>query len=124
MDLTSLFHLLIAFGALQALFLAIILGTRKRELSAKLFATFLFIEGFTLVERLVAETGLMSDIPHILGISYPFEFHQIAYPVSACSCHNANTFPTEAHPFMAFGTLLVDVIDECALLSDDGDAKN
>ncbi len=74
MNLTLLFHLLIAFGALQALFLAIILGVRKKELAAKLFATFLFIEGFTLVERLVAETGLMSDIPHILGISYPLNF--------------------------------------------------
>lgn len=74
MKLTSLFHLLIAFGALQALFLAVILGTRKKEVAARLFATFLFIEGFTLVERLVAETGLISDLPHLLGISYPLNF--------------------------------------------------
>lgn len=74
MDLTLIFHILIAFGALQALFLAIILGVRKQDLSARLFATFLFIEGFTLVERLIAETGLMVDMPHVLGISYPLNF--------------------------------------------------
>ncbi len=74
MDLTLLFHLLIAFGALQALFLAIILGLRKKDLPSKLFASFLFIEGFTLVERLIAESGLMSEMPHILGISYPLNF--------------------------------------------------
>lgn len=67
-------HILIAFGALQAVFLAVIIGIRKQGWSAKLFATFLFVEGFTLIERLVAEAGLMSDIPHILGISYPLNF--------------------------------------------------
>lgn len=74
MTLTLIFHVLIAFGALQALFLAIILGVRNKEWSARLFASFLFIEGFTLIERLVAETDLMSDIPHILGISHPLNF--------------------------------------------------
>ncbi|MDW3194648.1 MAG: helix-turn-helix domain-containing protein [Cytophagales bacterium] len=74
MELTLLFHLLIAFGALQALFLALILGTRKQEKATRLFALFLFIEGFTLIERLVAETGLMANLPHLLGISYPLNF--------------------------------------------------
>lgn len=74
MNLSSLFHILIGFGALQALFLAIILGVRKRDLPSGLFAAFLFIEGFTLVERLLAETNLMVDFPHILGISYPLNF--------------------------------------------------
>lgn len=69
-----MFHLLIAFGALQALFLSIILASGRGNLSTRLFAFFLTIEGFTLIERLLAETNLMAQFPHVLGISYPISF--------------------------------------------------
>ena len=66
---------LIAFGAFQALFISIIfLLDRQRSLTKKLFASFLIIEGFTLLERLLAETGLIEMVPHIIGISYPISF--------------------------------------------------
>ncbi|MEM9328191.1 MAG: helix-turn-helix domain-containing protein [Bacteroidota bacterium] len=74
MNASSVFHLIITFGALQALFLASILLLQKSGLTKRLFATFLFIEGFTLVERLLAETGLMEHLPHVLGLSYPLNF--------------------------------------------------
>ncbi len=74
MDVNLLVHVLIAFGALQAFFLAVILIVNGRQISTRLFAFFLVIEGFTLIERLLAETGMMNVIPHLLGISYPISF--------------------------------------------------
>ncbi len=74
MDLSFIFHILIVFGALQALFLAMVLASKQRNLSSVLFAVFLAIEGFTLIERLLAETNLMSQFPHLLGISHPINF--------------------------------------------------
>lgn len=71
----ALFHVLIAFGAFQALFLAIVFVVNaKGNLVKKLFALFLFIEGFTLVERVLVESNMIESIPHILGISYPLSF--------------------------------------------------
>ncbi len=71
----AIFHVLIAFGAFQALFLALIFLTHSKEnLPKKLFALFLLIEGFTLVERVLVESGMITNVPHLLGISYPINF--------------------------------------------------
>lgn len=70
-----IFNILIAFGAFQALFLAtVFLMQPKKTLAKKFFALFLIIEGFTLMERLLFETNLIADVPHLLGISYPINF--------------------------------------------------
>jgi len=74
MDFSTIFHILIAFGALQALFLSFILISQGKKPDYRLFASFLLIEGVTLIERLLAETNLMTDFPHVLGISYPLSF--------------------------------------------------
>lgn len=67
--------MLIAFGACQAIFLAIIFFTRnKGGLPSRFLALFLTIEGITLVERLLAETNLIESVPHLLGLSYPINF--------------------------------------------------
>ncbi len=68
-------HILIAFGAFQALFIAAaFLVTGKSSLPKKCFAIFLLVEGITLIERVLVETDLIQDVPHILGISYPLSF--------------------------------------------------
>lgn len=70
-----IFNILIAFGAFQALFLAIVfLLQPKKTLPKKFFAFFLIIEGITLIERLLFETNLIEQVPHFLGISYPINF--------------------------------------------------
>ncbi|MBV6645543.1 MAG: AraC family transcriptional regulator [Cyclobacteriaceae bacterium] len=70
----NIFNLLVAFGAFQALFLAAVTLIKTKSLPKILFSFFLIIEGFTFVERLLAETNLMVQFPHILGISYPLNF--------------------------------------------------
>lgn len=71
----AIFHVLIAFGAFQAFFLAaIFLLKGKGDLPKTLFALFLIIEGFTLVERVLVESNMIGDVPHLLGISYPISF--------------------------------------------------
>ncbi len=75
LDSNLVFHVLIAFGAFQALFMAsIILLQGPKHLAKHLFAGFLLIEGVTLVERLLADTGLIESVPHLLGVSYPLSF--------------------------------------------------
>ena len=74
MESPLIFHVLIAFGALQALFLAIVLLIKRKDLPQILFSSFLLIEGITLIERLSAETDLMQQFPHFLGVSYPINF--------------------------------------------------
>lgn len=75
MNLSLLVYLLIAFGAFQALFLSLIFLTKKpRNQVKKLFSALLIIEGVTLVERVLAETDLVSITPHLLGVSYPLSF--------------------------------------------------
>ncbi|GAB5527703.1 MAG: hypothetical protein Roseis2KO_55750 [Roseivirga sp.] len=70
-----IFNILIAFGAFQALFLAtVFLLQPKKTLPKKFFAFFLIIEGITLIERLLFETNLITEVPHLLGISYPINF--------------------------------------------------
>lgn len=68
-------QVLIAFGAFQAFFLAFILfATRQAQRYQKLFGLFLFIEGFTLAERVLVDTGFVESLPHIIGISYVINF--------------------------------------------------
>ena len=75
LDSITLFHILISFGAFQAIFLAVIFLSRaKVYLAKRFFAFFLIIEGVTLIERVMAETGIMQQFPHLLGISYPISF--------------------------------------------------
>lgn len=75
LDSNLVFHVLIAFGAFQALFMAsIILLQGPKRLAKQLFTGFLLIEGITLVERLLADTGLVESVPHLLGVSYPLSF--------------------------------------------------
>ncbi len=69
-----IFDLLIAFGAFQAFFIAVIILAQGSTLPRKFFALFLVIEGITLVERLLVETDLIASAPHILGVSYPLSF--------------------------------------------------
>ena len=74
-DAPIFFNLLIAFGAFQAIFISIVfLADRQAILAKKLFALFLIIEGITLVERMLVETDLIHNFPHILGVSYPMNF--------------------------------------------------
>ncbi|MEX0288492.1 MAG: helix-turn-helix domain-containing protein [Flavobacteriaceae bacterium] len=75
MTTTSLIiNILIAYSACQAFFIALILLKSDRTLFKKLFAALLFIEGFTLFERLLVETELINAIPHVLGVSHPISF--------------------------------------------------
>ncbi|MCE7992994.1 MAG: AraC family transcriptional regulator [Roseivirga sp.] len=68
-------NILIAFGAFQAIFLAtVFLLQPKKTLPKKFFAFFLIIEGITLIERLLFETNLIENTPHLLGISTPLNF--------------------------------------------------
>lgn len=74
-ELSFILQTLIAFGAFQAIFLSFIFITRKKGgLADKFLSLFLAIEGFTLIERLLAETQLIEAIPHLLGFSYPINF--------------------------------------------------
>ncbi len=67
--------ILIVYGALQAIFIAIILlKANTRSLFKTLFAILLLVEGITLVERLLFETELIRSVPHLLGISHPLSF--------------------------------------------------
>ncbi|MEM9078214.1 MAG: helix-turn-helix domain-containing protein [Bacteroidota bacterium] len=71
----SILNILIAYGALQAIFIAVVLlKTSNRSIFKKLFAFLLIVEGVTLIERLLVETELIHSMPHILGISYPLSF--------------------------------------------------
>ncbi|MDT7833301.1 helix-turn-helix domain-containing protein [Flavobacteriaceae bacterium S356] len=67
-------NILIAYGTCQAFFIAFVLLKSDRTLFKKLFATLLIIEGIILFERLFVETGLINDMPHILGIGHPISF--------------------------------------------------
>ncbi len=74
-NVIPIFQLLIAFGAFQAFFIALILLFKApAKLYYRLFAVFLLIEGVTLVERVLAETGYIELIPHLVGVSYPINF--------------------------------------------------
>ena len=74
MDSAFFFHILIVFGALQGIFLSIVIFIGKRSLSGILLAIFLAIEGYSLIERLLAETNLMVEFPHIIGTSHAISF--------------------------------------------------
>ena len=75
MNSSILFHAIIAFGAFQALFISFILLIKKNKTKPQVFfCSFLIIEGVTLIERLLAETGLINNVPHLLGVSYPISF--------------------------------------------------
>ena len=75
MNSSILINVIIAFGAFQALFIAfILLNKRKKSRPQIFFSIFLIIEGVTLIERLLAESGLINTVPHLLGISYPISF--------------------------------------------------
>ena len=68
-------QILIAFGAFQAFFLALVLlASKQTRLYQKLFGFFLFIEGFTLAERVLVDSGFAEYIPHIIGSSYVINF--------------------------------------------------
>lgn len=71
----SFINLLIAYGGLQAFFIAtILLKIKNRNLFKTLFAFLLIVEGVTLIERLMVETEMILSVPHLLGISYPLSF--------------------------------------------------
>ena len=75
LDISLVLNFLIAFGACQALFISTIILTKSNKTFAhKIFAIFLIIEGITLIERLLFETGLINSVPHLLGVSYPLSF--------------------------------------------------
>ncbi len=68
-------NLLIAYGALQAFFISLVLlGSKPKPLFNKLFSFLLIIEVITLLERLLVETQLITSVPHLLGISHPISF--------------------------------------------------
>ena len=75
MNIPLIINFLIAYGALQAFFIALVL-LRKVKLGQFriLFALFLLIEGITLFERFLVEADLINALPHILGVSYPISF--------------------------------------------------
>ncbi len=68
-------NILIAYGMIQAFFMAMILmRSGKSSLFRRLFAALLVIEGIILLERLLVETELIEAVPHILGIATPISF--------------------------------------------------
>ena len=72
---SSIIHVLIAYGTIQAIFIAIIISTSgNKTLFKKLFASLLIVEGIILFERLMVETGFINSAPHLLGIAYPISF--------------------------------------------------
>ena len=71
----SIINILIAYGACQAIFIAIILlRSKHNRIFRGLFSALLIIEGVILFERLLVETELINDVPHLLGIAYPISF--------------------------------------------------
>lgn len=70
----ALLNTLIAYGALQALFIAAVLLRSGKGAFKTLFAALLLIEGITLIERLLVETTYIESVPHLLGISHPISF--------------------------------------------------
>lgn len=75
MSFDGFFQVLIAFGAFQAVFMAVVLSVQpKHGWPKRFFAAFLLIEGITLIERLLAETGLIEHVPHLIGVSVPISF--------------------------------------------------
>ena len=68
-------NILIAYGMLQAFFIALLLlRPADRTLFKRLFAALLIIEGITLFERLLVESDLIHHVPHLLGVSHPISF--------------------------------------------------
>ncbi len=75
MNIGSIINFLIAYGALQAIFIVIVILRQKGASTFRsLFALFLLIEGVTLFERFLVEAELIHSLPHILGVSYPISF--------------------------------------------------
>lgn len=76
MELTlSVINAIIVYGIGQAFFIAfIVVRSKNRTLFKKLFATLLLIEGIILFERLLVETHLINNVPHLLGIAFPISF--------------------------------------------------
>ena len=73
--LSLIVNILIAYGALQAFFIALMLTrSKKHGLFRNLFAFLLCIEGVILAERLLVETKLIESMPHLLGIAHPISF--------------------------------------------------
>ncbi|MEM9391732.1 MAG: helix-turn-helix domain-containing protein [Bacteroidota bacterium] len=71
----SIINVLIAYGACQAFFIAFtLLKSDNNKLFRNFFSLLLIIEGIILFERLLVETGLINQVPHLLGISYPISF--------------------------------------------------
>ncbi len=72
--MSSIINFLIAYGTCQAFFIAFVLLRSDRTLFKNLFASLLIIEGIILFERLLVETELIDDLPHVLGIGHPISF--------------------------------------------------
>lgn len=75
LNMAYILDLLIAFGACQAFFISfVLLNGRDKSSFKKFFSWFLIIEGITLVERLLAGSGFIEAVPHLIGVSYPISF--------------------------------------------------
>lgn len=74
MKTSLIINSLIVFGTFQAFFIAFVLLKSNRSLFKSLFAALLLVEGLILLERLLVETQLINDFPHLLGIAYPISF--------------------------------------------------
>lgn len=76
MTSTSLIiNVLIAYGALQGIFISLVLlRPKNKTLFNQLFSFLLIIEASSLIERLLVETELINSMPHLLGICYPMSF--------------------------------------------------
>ncbi|MEO1033092.1 MAG: helix-turn-helix domain-containing protein [Bacteroidota bacterium] len=74
MKTSLVINALIVFGTFQAFFIAFILLKSNRTLFKSLFAALLVVEGIILMERLLVETQIIRDLPHLLGIAYPISF--------------------------------------------------
>lgn len=74
-SVTTVVNTLIAYGALQALLISVVLlRSKSRTLFMTLFSVLLLIEGITLIERLLVETDWIRAVPHLIGISHPISF--------------------------------------------------
>lgn len=121
---TSILNILIAYGALQAFFIALILiRTSSNSLFNRLFSFLLIIEGFTLIERLLVESDLIQVVPHLLGISIPLSFLKPPLMLFMALSITDKGFRIKKKSFLHAIPFVVMVLNSLPFYAMDGAAK-
>lgn len=108
--IASLINVLIIYGTCQAFFIAFILLKSNRTLFKKLFAALLIIEGIILFERLLFETQLIEQVPHLLGIAHPISFLKpplLLFMAIAITIPNFKLTKKHSWHLLGFGLMLL-----------------